>query len=302
MKVYINRQPKKGPWGGGAKTVNRLSEKLLNDGHTVVYQLQENIDVIFCFDPRPNAFGENINHLYSYRQLFPKTKIIQRVGDVGTHGKPELTHMVRQCLDKSDYFIFPSKWAMEYVNYSGENHSVIYNCPMREFYENRNERVELPKVPRIVTHHWSTNPKKGFDLYKKFDDLCQQTGEFEFHYIGQVPRGCTFTNQFPPMGAVNLISHLPNYDIYLTASEEEAGANHVLESLAVGLPVVYRNTGGSIPEYCALGGKEYTNFSNMIESLREVRDNYVNYKQDCLKYKDTNDLVIDQYCDIIRRV
>ena len=302
MKVYINRQPKVGPWGGGAKTVNKLSERLLNDGHTVVYQLQEGIDVMFCFDPRPNSFGENINHLYAYRQLFPKTKIIQRVGDVGTHGKPELTHLVKQCLNKSDYFIFPSRWAMEYVNYSGENHSVIYNRPMGEFYTNRDESSEVRDIPKIITHHWSTNPRKGFDLYKKFDNFCKQTGEFEFHYIGQLPNGCSFENQLPPMSATNLVEILPKYDIYLTASEEEAGANHVLESLAVGLPVVYRDNGGSIPEYCALGGKEYSDFSSMVESLREVRDNYKNYKVECLKYKDTNDMVADEYCDIIRRM
>ena len=302
MKVYINRQPKVGPWGGGAKTVNKLAERLLETGHTVVYQLQEGIDTIFCFDPRPNSFGENINHFYAYRKAFPDTKIIQRIGDVGTHGKPELTHMVKQCLSESDYFIFPSKWAMDYINYTGDNHSVIYNCPMPEFYANRNERTQLPNTPKVVTHHWSTNTKKGFDLYKKFDEFCRKSGEFEFHYIGQVPGGCSFTNQSTPMAVDQLVEHLPNHDIYLTASEEEAGANHVLESLAAGLPVVYRNTGGSIPEYCANGGMEYSDFDGMIQSLREVRDNYKKHKTDCLRYRDTNDLVIDKYCDIIRRV
>jgi glycosyltransferase involved in cell wall biosynthesis len=302
LKIYVNRQPKLGPWGGGAKTVNKLSEMLLQDGHTVVYQLQEGIDVIFCFDPRPNSYGESINHLYAYKKAFPKTKIIQRVGDVGTHGKPELTNTVRQCLNKSDYFIFPSKWAMEYVDYSGDRCSVIYNCPMKEFYQNRNERTKLPTVPRIVTHHWSTNQKKGFDLYKQFDEFCQETGEFEFNYIGQVPAGYKFVNQNSPMPVSGLIETLPNYDIYLTASEEEAGANHVLESLAAGIPVVYRDTGGSIPEYCSLGGAEYSNFSTMIDSLRDVRDSYISYKKDCLKYSDTNDMVVEEYGKIIRRV
>ena len=173
---------------------------------------------------------------------------------------------------------------------------------MPEFYLNRNERTETSDTPKIVTHHWSTNVRKGFDLYKRFDEFCNQSGEFEFHYIGQVPKGCSFKNQLPPMAVDHLVGALPNYDIYLTASEEEAGANHVLESLAAGLPVVYRNTGGSIPEYCALGGTGYSDFDDMIESLRDVKDNYKKHKVECLKYKDTNDIVIDKYCDIIRRV
>ena len=300
MKIYINRQPKYGPWGGGAKTVNKLAERLLSNGHTVVYRLEENIDFIFCFDPRPNSFGENINHLYAYKNLFPKVKIIQRVGDVGTHGKPELTSMVKYCLNNSDYFIFPSAWSREYVKHSGENYKVIPNGPMPEFYKNRSNRNTLPPTPRIVTHHWSTNSRKGFNTYKKFDDFCQQSGEFEFHYIGQVPDGVSYKNQTSPVSADDLVEMLPKYDIYLTASEEEAGANHVLESLASGLPVVYKENGGSIPEYCHISGKEYSDFSSMISALRHVRDNYKDYKRDCLRYKYTNELVIDQYCDILK--
>ena len=302
MKVYVNRRPKTGPWGGGAKTVNKLVEHLQTSGHTVVYQLQEGIDVLFCFDPRPNEFGESINHMYSYRKIFPNAKIIQRVGDVGTHSKPELTDLVRYCLDKSDHFIFPSAWAKGYINFTGDNSSVIYNCPMKEFYKNRNERKYVPRVPRVVTHHWSTNPKKGFDLYKKFEEYCKETNMFEFHYIGQLPNRVSFSGHTPPISVENLTEVLPRYDIYLTASEEEAGANHVLEGIACGLPVVYRNSGGSIVEYCDSVGEEYADFDEMIWSLATVRDNYSVYKQRCLQYSDTNDMVVEKYLNVIRSV
>ena len=302
MKVYINRQPRLGPWGGGAKTVNKLAEGLLAAGHTVVYQLQDKIDVIFCFDPRPNSFMEGINHLYAYRQAFPKTKIVQRVGDVGTHSKPDLTKLVKHCIPRSDHFIFPSEWSMNYIEYSGGNHSVIHNSPMKEFYKNRNENLKANPVPKIVTHHWSTNPKKGFDLYEKFEEYCYDTGDFSFHYIGQTPPGIKFKRHTPPVDTNALVDLLPNHDIYLTASEEEAGANHVLEGMACGLPVVYRGSGGSIPEYCGDRGVCYNNFLELLESVRHIRDNYSKYKKACLQYKDTNDEVIEQYIEIIRRV
>ena len=302
MKIYINRQPRFGPWGGGAKTVNKLAESLLSAGHTVVYQLQDKIDVMFCFDPRPNSFGEGINHLYAYRQAFSKTKIIQRVGDVGTHSKPELTKLVEYCLPRSDYFIFPSEWSMNYVNYSGANHSIIYNSPMSDFYKNRNDNLQISSVPRIVTHHWSTNAKKGFDTYKKFEEYCHDTGHFTFHYIGQTPPGVQFKKHTPPVATDVLVDLLPSYDIYLTASEEEAGANHVLEAMACGLPVVYHGNGGSILEYCDSRGVCYNNFLELLESIRYISENYSKYKKACLQYQDTNDKVIEQYIDIIRRV
>ena len=88
MKIYLNRQPLKGPWGGGNKTVTKLSETLEKTGHQVTFRLEDNIDMIFCFDPRPNKNGEWYQHFLNYKNSRPRTKIIQRVGDLGTHGKP----------------------------------------------------------------------------------------------------------------------------------------------------------------------------------------------------------------------
>ena len=301
MKIYINRQPRFGPWGGGAKTVNKLAELLLSKGHTVLYNLQENIDVIFCFDPRPNAFGESINHLYAYREKSPKTKIVQRVGDLGTHSKPHLTDLVRYCLNKSDYFIFPSQWSKEWIGFQGKNCDIIDNAPMKIFYNNRNTNLQLGDKIRVVTHHWSTNPKKGFDVYQKFEEWCKDK-DISFHYIGQLPSGVNFNNYIQPISAAELSQELPKYDIYLTASEEEAGANHVLEAMASGLPVVYRKSGGSIDNYCNYYGEKYSEFDDMIEKINKVTKNYSKSKQRVLEYTKTNDFVIDEYHRIIKQV
>jgi len=301
MKIYINRQPKHGPWGGGAKTVNKLVELLLHKGHTVVYELQEGIDVIFCMDPRPNHRGEWYQHFLDYRFENKNTKIVQRVGDVGTHSKPHLTDMVRQTLPHSDHFIFPSKWAKEWIGFESENFDIINNAPMQIFYENRKLDLKLSEQVSIVTHHWSTNPKKGFDIYQKFEEWCKDQN-ISFHYIGQVPPGVSFGNYTKPISAEQLSVVLPKYDIYLTASQEEAGANHVLEALAAGLPVVYRDTGGSINNYCHPYGEEYSTFDGMVDKVQKVIGHYDTYKSEVLKYVDNNDNVIEKYCDIIEKI
>ena len=90
MKVYLNRKPKFGPWGGGTKIVAELSKKLRELNIEIVYQLGPHIDIIFCFDPRPNEFGERYQHFLEHRRKY-NTRIIQRVGDLGTHSKPQLT-------------------------------------------------------------------------------------------------------------------------------------------------------------------------------------------------------------------
>ena len=66
MKVYVNREPVTGPWGGGNKTLTELISQITDEGHEVVYQLNhDDIDLIFCFDPRPNNTGEWYQNLLS---------------------------------------------------------------------------------------------------------------------------------------------------------------------------------------------------------------------------------------------
>ena len=173
---------------------------------------------------------------------------------------------------------------------------------MKEFYKNRINTNIAQKPPKVVTHHWSTNPKKGFKFYEEFDKYCQLTGEFEFYYIGQKPSGFSVKNYKSPIDVDELSLSLPKYDIYLTASEEEAGANHVLEAMASGLPIVYKNTGGSITEYCNLYGVEYSNFLELVESVKIVSNQYSNYKSKVLSYNSKMDDVVKKYCDIIEEI
>ncbi len=299
MKVYLNRSPKKGPWGGGIKTVNKLAESLIASGYDLTYKLEEGIDVIFCIDPRPNERGEWYQHFINYRNTFPKTKIIQRVGDLGTHSKPELTELVRQTLNISDFFIFPSDWARDRIGFVGENYEIVYNRPMKEFHNYKNTKTELGEKVKLVTHHWSMNPKKGFHIYQQLEDYIQKTGAFEFTYIGRKPDDVTIQNYIAPIGALELSKELSNHDIYITASIEEAGANHVLEALAAGLPIVYHKEGGSIVDYCKEYGTGFESFKGLIGAINKAVDNYKKLKQMVLSYEEDNAIVIQQYIDII---
>ena len=49
MKIYLNRKPITGPWGGGNKVVSELVKKFTESGIDVVYKLEKNIDKIICF-------------------------------------------------------------------------------------------------------------------------------------------------------------------------------------------------------------------------------------------------------------
>ena len=69
--------------------------------------------------------------------------------------------------------------------------------------------------------------------------------------------------------------------------------------MACGLPVVYRGNGGSIPEYCRGYGVEYDEFSDLLQSLRQIKENYNYYKKKNLSFKRSIDDTIKCYMELI---
>jgi len=139
-------------------------------------------------------------------------------------------------------------------------------------------------------------------------DRKQQTGSM---VVGQnqvnAPAGALFIRSIQVYDSTTaltgdndyLAKKLSQSDIYLTASEEEAGANHVLEALASGTPVLYHSNGGSVNNYCGNYGVEYSNFRELLAGLVELKENYLGYKEKTMSYSKTIDDTIQEYKKII---
>lgn len=298
MKIYINRKPVQGPWGGGNKTVKKLSESLIKKGHKVFYSLnRSDFDILICIDPRPNHEGVQYQDLLNYKKKF-KSKIVQRIGDIGTHDKPELFNLVKETINYSDIIIFTSHWAKNIINSNIKKQFVIPNKPLRKYHEWKNNNKISGKI-KIVTHHWSNNVKKGFDTYKFIDE--NLNNKISFTYIGRLPNNFRFknSNYISPRDSSFLAKELSNHNLYLTASKEEAGANHVLEGLAAGLPIIYHQNGGSIPEYVKNFGISF-NENKEIESVIDLMiENFNSYKRKCLEYNDSIEDTVEEYIKLI---
>ena len=103
-----------------------------------------------------------------------------------THNKPDLTELIKQTVHYSDYLIFTSKWAKDYIQYSGNNCAIVANGPLKIFHKNKRNNINLNEKINIVTHHWSNNDKKGFDIYEKIDSYIENKN-INFTYIGRKP-------------------------------------------------------------------------------------------------------------------
>jgi glycosyltransferase involved in cell wall biosynthesis len=268
MRIYFNRRPVSGPWGGGSKVISSIAEECLKRGHEIFFEEEiaqrARFDLLFCTDPRPHgdlSFADLVD-----RRNRDKCKLIQRIGDLGTHGKPELFDLVKLTSSISDALVFPSNWAKSTLSSANRNAHVVSNAPRKEFVAAQKREIDY-SIVRLVSHHWSNNAMKGFEVYQMLDEYCKSKPDVEFTFVGRKPDNVLLTNHVPPLDTNGLIKELPRHNVYLTASKQEAGANHVLEAMALGLPVLYHKDGGSINEYCEGRGISYDNLDSLIDVI-----------------------------------
>ena len=274
MLIGINKKPvdSNTPWGGGNVLLHNLCSYLKDHGNTLEFSPYADCDLFFIMDPR------GADEWYDVSKV-AEIPIVQRVGDLGTHSKPEILDMLSDRLPKVDHTIFPSVWAYDYFKDKrlwGDTikYSIIPNTADDSFFKR--------KKMRLVTHHWSDNPNKGMDVYEWLQENAKRL-DIEFTFIG---RPCfelkEDTVHMPPVSKDTLAYVLPSYDFYITASRLEAGANHVLEALACNLPIIYHTEGGSIPEYCKHRGIPYSSTDDLEKILRplplvqDVLEKYLN--------------------------
>lgn len=306
MRIYFNRRPVEGPWGGGSKILNSVIKECLQRGHNIYFDDDlhklDRLDVIFCFDPRPSQ-QVNYSDLLNKRR-HTGAKLIQRVGDLGTHGKPELTSLVAQTCNFADCVVFPSLWAklsLESLTGTLRNAAIIENAPLPCFITERKAK-DFSGTIKIVSHHWSNNAMKGFEIYAQLDDFCQKSnGKYEFTFIGRKPENINFSNHIGPKDANELVDLLSNKHVYVTASKYEAGANHVLEALGVNLPVLYHKEGGSIVDYCKHYGLMFDTFENLQYCLENKMNDIENIFNNMNYVRSTFEMS-KEYVDLIEKI
>jgi glycosyltransferase involved in cell wall biosynthesis len=264
MKILINRKPIEGPWGGGNLLVKAFCAHMSEKGHSITHEPGTGIDAILIQDPRPGNTGFPIDYAIKYKNLNPGTKIIQRINECDARKNTSgVDRMLRECSAYVDATIFVSNWMKEYHLERGwkcGNNYVIHNGADLNHFHPR-EKLKNNKI-NIVTHHWSNNVLKGFDIYEAIDEFVGQNGDFTFTYIGRCRNTFKNTKVVPPLFGAALGEELSKYDIYISGSRFDPGPNHILESLACGIPTYVFKDGGGCVEFA---GEDhvYSSFENL---------------------------------------
>ena len=278
MKVLVNREPVDGPWGGGNLLVRSLYEILPRHDVKIVSKFEKDIDLIFIQDPRYGNTGISINEIVQYKSKYPGTKIVHRINECDARkGTSGVDNMLSECSKYTDHTVFVSNWMKKYHEDKGwncSNTSVIYNGVDKDHFS-KGEKIKNGKV-NIVTHHWSNNKMKGFDIYNAIDEFVGLNEDFTFTYIGRENGTFKNTSVIDPLFGKHLGECLSKYDVYISGSLFDPGPNHILESLSCEIPTYVHSMGGGCVEFA---GK-----THMYETFEELKEtlNSKNYNKNFL--------------------
>jgi glycosyltransferase involved in cell wall biosynthesis len=261
-------------------------------------------------DPRYDDLGVSINEIFAYKQRNSRVKILHRINECDARKNTnEIDQLLLLSNKIADETVFISGWLRDYFVSKGFNRSnhVIYNgCDTTHFYPSKNIENRTIQYPiKIVTHHWSDNWMKGFDVYKYIDEISGKSPEkYQFTYIGRyakeyLPR---HTNIISPKYGKDLGDELRKHDVYVTASRWEPCGMHHIEGAASGLPVLYHSDGGGIVEGCKDHGIQFSS----IEEIPSALDKIINIYNDLsskIDYKFlSSERCIKQYVELVTKM
>ena len=313
MKVSIGTNIHDGPWGGGNLFAINLKNYLLEQGHEVTHNILDNdIDIVLLTEPRktsPSSAYTNYDVDDYITYINPNALVVHRVNECDEHKNTNFINKYISYANKSaDSTIFVSSWIKHlYIknqDIKNKPHKVILAGADSTIFNpsNRNIWNGNSKI-KFVTHHWSNNWNKGFDVYKKFDELLNINyfnENFEFNFIGRLPENFSFknVNVIEPKQGLDLSNELKKNHFYITGTINEPSGNHHIEAAQCGLPVMFIDSGG-VKEYCSGFGIEFT-LENLEEKVNEARDDFFKHSKNILNYDKNSEKMCKEFLEYFK--
>jgi glycosyltransferase involved in cell wall biosynthesis len=174
---------------------------------------------------------------------------------------------------------------------------VVYNgCDDRIF--NRDGRVPFARDRklRLISASWSDNPNKGAPTYRWLEQHLDWS-RYEFTFVGNSPIRFERITHLPPLPARELADVLRRHDVFVTATENDAYSNALVEALSCGLPAVYLDSGGS-REAVKEAGFGFGARDEIPELLDRIVDEY-EQRQEAISLPTLGE-VVDRYLQALR--
>jgi hypothetical protein len=308
LKAAIGANIKDTPWGGGNKFAISLAEYLRSRGWEVSSSLDKSgIDIVLLTEPRRYSESSTFNQLRISRYIVsnPDTIVVHRINncDAGRN-TINLNRTLARANSSADATVFISDYLRKVFIDNGyiksKNYIVIKNgADTRIFNRDYRKKWDRSGPLKLVTHHWSSNYNKGFDIYRELDSIvASKVGgiDIEFCYIGNIPRGFKFKNTtvIPPLDGESLAREIKKNHVYITGAIGEGAGMHHIEAALCGLPLVYRDS-GALPEYCDGFGVKFQGPGGLTGSLKKIIDSYEDYYGKMEEYSNSASNMVEAY-------
>jgi glycosyltransferase involved in cell wall biosynthesis len=310
--VAINMRATSGPWGGSSTFVAQLRAFLRARGYRVTCRLGPEVDAIVLIDPREDlqlkAFG--MAEIIAHKQRHPRVRVIHRINECDQRkGTNFMDAFLAEANAHADYTVFIAEWLREYHAArwfdTRRPHEVIYNGADCAIFHPIGQHPWQPgETLRVVTHHWSDNPLKGFDVYEEVDRLIDagKLPGFELRVIGRWPARIQWKSArtAPPLAGRALAAALRECHLYLTATRWEPCGMHHVEGAQCGLPLLYHEDGGGVVE---AGLKYGLGFRDDVgAALLAARDRYDKLRARVLAHMPAGDRMVLSFAGLLQRL
>lgn len=125
---------------------------------------------------------------------------------------------------------------------------------------------------KVFASSWSDNPNKGADVFEWLESHGAGDG-VDLMFMGRCPVPLRRIRHLPPGDSGTVARTLRGQDVFLAASQNDPCSNSVIEALTVGLPVLFRESGGH-PELVGEGGIGFRDPAELPGLFQRIRDEY----------------------------
>jgi glycosyltransferase involved in cell wall biosynthesis len=282
MKIHILYPFVDGPWGGANQFLKAIKEYFVSIGNYAENPLESDL---ILFNASPNALVSLLPILYKLKKKKPKLLIVNRIdGPVFfIRGKDLQVDRALYLFNRSvcDGTIYQSSWSMEKNFELGmeRNHFEIkiLNAPNNIIFNKNNKKIRVKdEKTKIIMTSWSSNIKKGFEVYKWLDKTLD-FNKYSVTFVGNSPIEFENIEVKKPMDSKGLANELKSNDIFITASQNDPCSNSLIEALHCGLPCIGLNDGGH-SEIISTGGEVFNQKEEILDLLKEIENNYSLYQ------------------------
>ena len=293
------------PWGGGNQFLKALKKQFIQQD--IYRDDPEQADVILF---NGHQFQKRALQL---KRKYPSKIFVHRIdGPMSlTRGKAGVPtdRKIFYCNNWiADGTIFQSEWSQKESARQGKKNTnrfeaCIINAPDPDIFHppvQRNASITDSRTQLIATS-WSSNPKKGFDIYH-FLDLNLDFSRYTMTFVGNTDAPFTNITTIGPQPSIQLAKLLRTHDIFIAASLVESCSNSFLEALHCGLPAVARNS-SSYPELLNGNGVLFEGENDIIEQINHVASHLNKFRaeRNTIHINDITDRYLSFFNEIIEQ-